>query len=98
MISWNTSASLDTHAGTNSANKTQKQNSIKGSNGKLNEFGSSWQARDTHPKEGYLDVTNELVKYKCEFGHCSVPVRYKSNPQLGRQVQKQNYLMIKLQN
>jgi hypothetical protein len=37
-----------------------------------------------------LDVTNELVEYKCEFGHCSVPVRYKSNPQLGRQVQKQN--------
>jgi hypothetical protein len=59
---------LDTHAGTNSANKTQKQNSIKGSNGKLNEFGSSWQARDTHPKEGYLDVTNELLNTSASLG------------------------------
>jgi hypothetical protein len=37
------------------------------------------------------DLFRELVKFRAEFGHCSVPAQWEKNPQLGRWVAVQRY-------
>jgi hypothetical protein len=57
---------------------------------KLNELGFVWKTRNVlPPKDAWMVRYNELVEFKREFGHCSVPQVYKSNPQLGQWVKRQ---------
>jgi hypothetical protein len=53
---------------------------------KLNEIGFAWKIKK---EDAWMELYNKLVEFKQINGHCNVPQRYQSNPQLGLWVQRQ---------
>lgn len=69
---------------------------------KLDAIGFQWSAKHkmNAPRDRlWYERRNDLMEYKQKHGNCLVPLRYKSNPKLGRWVstQRQQYHLKKLQ-
>jgi ribosomal protein L24E len=51
--------------------------------------------KDSKFERAWLVQYKELVKYKHKFGHCNVPISYKTNPKLGGWVKTQRHYFKK---